>query len=52
MYSKEPKIGETIKEYNLYYKKNKLQKNKHTQYYKRWLRNISRYSNDIRKFQD
>ena len=45
MYSKEPKIAETIKEYNLYYKKNKLQKNKYTQYYKRWLRNISRYSN-------
>ena len=45
MYSKEPKIAETVKEYNLYYKKNKLQKNKHTQYYKRWLRNISRYSN-------
>ena len=45
MYSDEPKISKTINEYNSYYKKNNLKKNKHTQYYKRWLRNISRYSN-------
>ena len=28
--------------YESYYKKNNLVKNKHTQYYKRWLRNLSR----------
>ena len=31
-----------IQEYELYYKENKFQKNKHTQYYKRWIRSISR----------
>ena len=31
-----------IQEYELYYKENEFQKNKHTQYYKRWIRSISR----------
>ena len=31
--------------YTDFYKKNELVKNKHTQYYKRWLRGISRFSN-------
>ena len=44
MYSDSPDEGEVINAYTNYYKKNELVKNKHTQYYKRWLRNISRLS--------
>ena len=47
MYSENPDEGEVIKLYRAYYKTNKLVKNKHTQYYKRWVRNISRYTNSI-----
>ena len=45
MYADNPDEGEVINAYNDYYKKNELVKNKHTQYYKRWLRSISRFSN-------
>ena len=44
MYTENPDAGEVIEAYTNYYKKNKLVKNKHTQYYKRWLRGISRFS--------
>ncbi|MDG2138574.1 MAG: PKD domain-containing protein [Flavobacteriales bacterium] len=42
MYSENNDEGEVIKAYQDFYKKNHFQKNKHTQYYKRWLRNLSR----------
>ena len=42
MYKESPDIERVIKAYTDYYKKNKFVKNKHTQYYKRWLRNFSR----------
>ena len=45
MYAKNLDEGEVINAYTDYYKKNELVKNKYTQYYKRWLRNISRFSN-------
>ena len=45
MYSENPDEGEVIKLYRKYYKTNEFVKNKHTQYYKRWIRNISRYTN-------
>ena len=45
MYIDNPDEGEVINAYSDYYKKNELVKNKHTQYYKRWLRSISRFSN-------
>jgi photosystem II stability/assembly factor-like uncharacterized protein len=44
MYTENPDAGEVIETYTNYYKKNKLVKNKHNQYYKRWLRSISRFS--------
>ena len=45
MYADNPDEGAVINAYTDYYKKNQLVKNKHTQYYKRWLRGISRFSN-------
>ena len=45
MYADNSDEEAVINAYTDYYKKNKLVKNKHTQYYKRWLRNISRFSN-------
>ena len=48
MYSENPDEGDVIRLYRAYYKTNNLVKNKHTQYYKRWVRNISRYTNSIR----
>ncbi|MDP7568211.1 MAG: PKD domain-containing protein, partial [Flavobacteriales bacterium] len=45
MYADNPDEGAVINAYTDYYKKNELVKNKHTQYYKRWLRGISRFSN-------
>ena len=42
MYKESPDIERVIKAYTDYYKKNKFVKNKHTQYYKKWLRNFSR----------
>ena len=46
MYSQNPDQGEVIKLYEEFYKTNKFIKNKHTQYYKRWIRNISRSSDE------
>ena len=34
-----------VKEYNKFYTKNKFVKNQHTQYYKRWIRSLSRTTN-------
>ena len=48
MYKKNPDPGKVIEAYRSYYKKNTLIKNKHTQYYKRWVRNLSRTSNVIK----
>jgi len=47
MYAENPDAGEIISAYRNYYKNNKLVKNKHTQYYKRWIRNLSRISHPI-----
>ena len=47
MYAENPNPGEIIAAYRDYYKNNKLVKNKHTQYYKRWVRNLSRISHPI-----
>ena len=47
MYTENPDPGEIIAAYRNYYKNNKLEKNKHTQYYKRWVRNLSRISQPI-----
>ena len=44
MYSENPDEGAVINAYTDYYKTHELIKNKHTQYYKRWLREISRFS--------
>ena len=45
MYSEDTDIADVVNAFNIYYKNHELVKNKHTQYYKRWLRNISRFSN-------
>ena len=42
MYSKNPDPGKVELLYENYYKKNEFVKNKHTQYYKRWKRSLSR----------
>ena len=47
MYSQNIDEGKIINAYENYYKKNNLVKNKHTQYYKRWLRNLSRETLEI-----
>jgi len=47
MYGENPDAGEVITAYKSYYKANKLVKNKHTQYYKRWVRNLSRTTQPI-----
>ena len=44
MYADNPDAGAVVEAYSKHYKKNKLVKNKHTQYYKRWIRSISRFS--------
>ena len=46
MYKENSNPGTVIKLYEKYHKKNEFIKNKHTQYYKRWLRNMSRNSTD------
>ena len=46
MYKDNSNPGSVIKLYEKYHKKNEFTKNKHTQYYKRWLRNMSRNSPD------
>ena len=45
MYSESPNAGMVVKEYNKFYTNNKYVKNKHTQYYKRWIRSLSRTTN-------
>ena len=45
MYSEKPNEGKIIEEYNKFYTKNKFVKNQHTQYYKRWIRSLSRTTN-------
>ncbi|MFL2576966.1 MAG: PKD domain-containing protein [Flavobacteriales bacterium] len=42
MYSDNIDEGKVIKAYESFYRDNDFIKNKHTQYYKRWLRNLSR----------
>jgi photosystem II stability/assembly factor-like uncharacterized protein len=42
MYKENPDDGIVIDSYNEYYKNNIFIKNEHTQYYKRWLRSMSR----------
>ena len=45
MYMQSTDEGLVIEEYNKFYKNNKFIKNKHTQYYKRWIRSLSRTTN-------
>ena len=45
MYSESPNVGTVVKEYNKFYTNNNFVKNKHTQYYKRWIRSFSRTTN-------
>ena len=40
MYAENPDEGAVIEAYRSYYKSHKLVKNKHTQYYKRWVSGI------------
>ena len=42
MYSDNADEGKVIEAYESFYRDNNFIKNKHTQYYKRWLRNLSR----------
>ena len=42
MYSDTPDVGKVTEAYTKYYQTHPFVKNKHTQYYKRWLRSISR----------
>ena len=49
MYADEPNIGNVIEEYENYYKNNSFNKNKHTQYYKRWIRSFSRETIEVKK---
>ena len=49
MYLENTDVGSVIEEYNKFYKKNKFVKNKHTQYYKRWIRSLSRTTNFNKK---
>nr|HMU05490.1 hypothetical protein [Saprospiraceae bacterium] len=46
MYDKKANVGEVINLYNTYYTTNPFVKNQHTQYYKRWLRNIKEVVDD------
>ena len=45
MYSEKPNEGRIIEEYNKFYITNEFVKNQHTQYYKRWIRSLSRTTN-------
>ena len=49
MYADEPNVGIVIEEYENYYKTNSFNKNKHTQYYKRWIRSFSRETIEVKK---
>jgi hypothetical protein len=42
LYSDNADAGKVIDAYNLYYSKNEFVKNEHTQYFKRWLKSITR----------
>ncbi len=42
MYKDHPNDGKVVDLYQAYYKVNRFVKNEHTQYYKRWMRNMSR----------
>ena len=42
MYDEKSDVGNVIQEYEKFYRENEFKKNKYTQYYKRWLRSISR----------
>jgi len=42
MYKSDRDDGKVVALYNAYYKNHRFVKNEHTQYYKRWLRNMSR----------
>lgn len=44
MYTEGADPGKVKTAYEAFYKKNEFVKNKHTQFYKRWMRNISRHS--------
>lgn len=46
MYDKTSNVGEVINLYNEYYLANEFVKNEHTQFYKRWLRNIKEVVDD------
>ena len=46
MYDKTANVGEVINQYQTYYATNPFIKNEHTQYYKRWIRNIKEVVDD------
>ncbi|MDC1062859.1 T9SS type A sorting domain-containing protein [Flavobacteriales bacterium] len=48
MYTDKPNVGNVIEEYENYYKTNSFNKNKHTQYYKRWIRSFSRETIEVK----
>ena len=48
MYADEPNVGNVIEEYENYYKTTSFNKNKHTQYYKRWIRSFSRETIEVK----
>ena len=48
MYAENQDEGAVIEAYRNYYKKHEFFKNKHTQYYKRWVRNLSRTTQPIK----
>ena len=45
MYDEKSDVGNVIQEYEKFYRENEFKKNKYTQYYKLWLRDLSRTSN-------
>jgi len=47
MYADNPDVGLVMDAYEAYYASNKFVKNQHTQYYKHWIRNISRDHNGL-----
>ena len=49
MYSDDIDPDKVIKEYELFYEQNEFIKNKHTQYFKRWIRNFSRETIQAKK---
>ena len=49
MYSENADKGNVIEAYTKFYEVNKFTKNKHTQYYKRWIRALSRTTSSTKK---